>query len=193
MEKVRKFLIACMVYIPMALYAQEGQEIRDVEAFVDGQRVKILIQGEESSTLFCGLTVFFGDGTQQDFRMERRGPKFPLQLTKVYERPGDYVIKVEGRRVSSRRGCHGVVTTVVRVGKTDSANQGSYHSNRHSYVAPDQPDNLGSNCPMGWNKIYEDSKTGAFSCQVSPPSLYCAPGLIYFNEKDRIGCRSLVK
>ena len=45
---------------------------------------------------FCGLRVEWGDGSGQDYRLERSGSE-PIKLTKRYSRIGDFTISVKGK------------------------------------------------------------------------------------------------
>ena len=184
-----KWLMMAGCWLPFCVFAQQDQEIQDVEAHINGQKARVIVQGIQSSTLHCGLQVSFGDGEVQKLKMQYNGSKFPLMLTKVYRNPGSFVIKVEGIQIGARRACSGVVTTVAQVGFSSADT--ITDARKVSYVSEKQPDNLGLNCPAGWNKIDENPAEGTFSCQVVSPVLQCGTGLFYFSTGDKIGCRPI--
>jgi hypothetical protein len=73
---------------------------------------------EPNGRAWCGLTLHWGNGKTVDRRVEDVSQ--PITFTQVYDRPGDYQLRVEGkpltRGLNSASACEGSRTITLRVG-----------------------------------------------------------------------------
>jgi hypothetical protein len=77
-----------------------GQEFKAISLENSNPNIQndtvLIISTSPSEPNFCGLHVEWGDGSGQDYRLERAGNE-PIKLTKRYNRIGDFTISVKGK------------------------------------------------------------------------------------------------
>lgn len=141
-----------------------------------GQAVKITIAAEGEAPSLCGLAVEFGDGTSDKIKINGAEKKFPVTLTKTYTHPGTYVVKAEGKKITTHFRCTGEATAnlvVQGVAKKVAA-------------AP--------SCPPGYHMTGKPSRAGAYRCKagkgakVPEAPVECAAPLEAYQTKTTVGC-----
>lgn len=147
-----------------------------------GQEVKITISAEGEAPAFCGMEVNFGDGSEKrKVKIGSEHHKFPVTLTKTYDKPGTYTIKADGQKITTHLKCLGKTTTQLVVEAPPAAATRATPS-----------------CPEGY-RMTGAGKAGDFTCKggkgaMAPANpLACAEGLEYFaNDKSQqLGCRKM--
>lgn len=148
-----------------------------------GQEVKITISAEGEAPAFCGMEVNFGDGSEKrKVKIGGDHHKFPVTLTKTFDKPGTYTIKADGQKITTHLKCLGKATTQLVVEAPPS---------------PAKAAAAAAECPQGYKMTGKVGKAGDFTCKGGKGSaapakpLACAEGLEYFtNDKSQqLGCR----
>jgi len=148
-----------------------------------GQEVRITISAEGEAPPFCGMEVHFGDGSEpRNVKIDGKTNKFPITLTKTYDKPGTYKIKAEGKRITTHLKCMGKAKVALVV-----------------EAPPTAAKPAAAACPEGYKMTGKAGKAGDFSCKggkgATAPAkpLACAEGLEYFvNDKSKqLGCRKM--
>lgn len=161
-----------------ALQTNERARIERLSTYVDKDTVRFVVSGDQYSERPCGMVLYYGDGTRERFRVNGNNG-FPREFSKKLK-PGSYVTEVEGAQVSGSPACAGSASASFTVAKQATAN-----------TTKKTTATVSKSCPKGWNKVSEDTKTGAFTCAVAPVALECGNGLIYFQDNGIVGCRSI--
>ncbi|AJP49122.1 hypothetical protein PG1C_13150 [Rugosibacter aromaticivorans] len=149
-----------------------------------GQAVKITIAAEGDAPSLCGLAVEFGDGTSDKIKINGSESKFPVTLTKTYAHPGTYVVKAEGKKITTHFRCAGEATATVVV-------QGAAKA-----VAPTAAA-VAPSCPPDYKMTGKPSRTGAYRCKagkgaVAPEAdLVCPPPLAAYKTNTTVGCQDV--
>jgi hypothetical protein len=82
------------------VYSAIGQEFKALSLENPNPNIQsdtVLVIGIlPSEPNYCGLRVEWGDGSGQDYRLEKSGSE-PIKLTKRYSRIGDFTISVKGK------------------------------------------------------------------------------------------------
>lgn len=150
-----------------------------------GQEVKITIAAEGEAPAFCGMVVHFDDASEsRNVKIDGKEGKFPVTITKTFAKAGSYIIKAEGKKITSHFPCVGAATFKLVV---------------QAPPAAAQPAAAAHACPEGYKMIAKAGKAGDFSCKAGKGArapaapLACGAGLEYFaDEKTRqIGCRKI--
>ena len=90
-----------------------------------GQKVKITISAEGDAPTFCRMEVNFGDGSaKRKVKIGSDNNKFPVTLTKTYDKPGTYTVKADGQKITTHLKCPGKTTTQLVVEAPRGAPQG---------------------------------------------------------------------
>lgn len=148
-----------------------------------GQAVKITIAAEGEAPSLCGLAVEFGDGTSDKIKINGTDAKFPVMLTKTYAHPGTYVVKAEGKKITTHFRCKGETTAnlVVQAAAKKTAAAPA--------VAP--------SCPPGYKMTGKPSRAGAYRCKagkdakIPEAAIECAAPLAAFQTKTTVGCQAV--
>ena len=150
-----------------------------------GQPVTLTALFDTSKGLNCNVRVRFGDGAQEDFKVNQEKDA-TMVLKHTYQKPGAYTVDVEPRRNLPLPGClgeqlHAKVTVAAAVAAVPA-----------KAAAPRL-------CPEGWTLVGKsvNKKTGAFQCSAKPGSAapatrpVCGGELSYVEnmKKGQIGCR----
>jgi len=103
------------------LIAKEGQSV-SLEVDYDPQ---------ERESNYCGLIINFGDGQEQQVRIE--SAQAPLRVQHFYKNAGVYAVSVEGKTIfrgfRTAISCQGGVhTTTIRIARDDAASSLQPHS-----------------------------------------------------------------
>jgi hypothetical protein len=147
-----------------------------------GQEVRITISAEGDAPVYCGMEVHFGDGSDsRNVKIGSNDLKFPVTITKTYDKPRTYAIKAEGKKVTNHLKCMGKAKTTLVVEAPPAAAKPA----------------AAVECPQGYKMTGKAGKAGDFSCKggkgAKAPAkpLACAEGLEYFaNDKSQqLGCR----
>lgn len=102
MADMKKILhtIIFLVLIFGYVYSAVGQEFKSLSLENSNPNIQsdtvLVISILPSEPNYCGLRVEWGDGSGQDYRLERSGSE-PIKLTKRYSRIGDFTISVKGK------------------------------------------------------------------------------------------------
>lgn len=146
-----------------------------------GQEVKVTISADGEAPAFCGMEVHFGDGSEpRNVKIDGKTHKFPVTLTKTYDKPGTYGLKAEGKKVTTHLKCMGKAKATLVVEAPPAAAKPA-----------------AAECPEGYKMTGKAGKAGDFSCKggkgATAPAkpLACGEGLEYFvNDKSKqLGCR----
>jgi PKD domain-containing protein len=126
MRKITVLLIAAWGGPALAVGLQLGHrpEIGAVEApktVKAGQAVKITVTAKNDGSSGCGLLVKWGDGTDQQMKMNRDEAKFPLTLEHTYKKNGRYTVNASGKEITTNKACKGTASAVVQVGPVQKA------------------------------------------------------------------------
>jgi hypothetical protein len=146
----------------------------------------VTIEGDNNeSGTYCGVNVQWGDGSNEDIKIDKKDGEFPRQISHTYAKPGQGTIKVKGTRAGSRMNCSGQEQSAVITVLTPA--------NQTTYAAP-----VAANpaCPEGWklNAKSVDKKSGAYLCTASAKTKLpetkptCPAGTKYTEKKGSLGC-----
>lgn len=152
-----------------------------------GEEVKITIAASGEAPTFCGMVVHFDDATEsRNIKIDSSEAKFPVTISKTFAKPGTYIIRAEGRKITSHFPCTGRTDFKLIVeGKSMPA------------AAPKAAPMQVAECPEGWKMVGKPGKAGNFTCKAGKgamkpaAALACGAGLEYFaNDKAKqLGCR----
>lgn len=153
-----------------------------------GEEVKITIAAEGEAPTFCGMVVHFDDATEsRNIKIDTSDAKFPVTFGKTFAKPGTYIIRAEGKKITSHFPCSGRTDfKLVVEGKPMPA------------VAPKAaPGQAVAACPEGWKMAGKPGKAGNFTCKAGKgamkpaDALACGAGLEYFtnDRAKQLGCR----
>ena len=151
-----------------------------------GQLVRITVAGDKDSSVYCGLKVGFGDGTDQRVVVGDKEP-FPKTVTHSYAAAGKYLVRADGTKVDGRFGCTGKV-------KVDLVVEAPPAAAKPAAVAA-----AGPACPEGYKLKGKAGKAGDFSCTAGKGAkkpekvMDCGDKLEYFQTKSTLGCRAVAK
>jgi len=129
-------------------FGVQAQTLKGIQASSSdpkvGQSVGLVIDYEprEQAANYCGLLVKFGDGEEQQIRIE--SAQAPLRLTHTYKRPGTYAISVEGttifRGLRTAVGCLGTTqSTAINVGRDAPIAEVRSPGETQNSLAPSSP------------------------------------------------------
>ena len=130
MRNILRFLFASLgtsVAVPvLAVGLQMGHrpEIGAVAApktAKAGETVKITISAKAEGSSGCGLLVKFGDGSDQQLKMNRDEAKFPVTLEHTYKKNGKYTVSASGKEITTNKACKGSASAVIQVGTPAAA------------------------------------------------------------------------
>lgn len=145
-----------------------------------GQPVKITIAAEGEAPSRCGLAVEFGDGTEDKIKINGADSKFPVTLTKTYAHPGTYVVKAEGKKITTHFHCTGQATASLVV---------------HAAAVPVTA--VVPGCPPGYTMTGKPSRTGAYRCKAGKDAkapetaIECPAPLAAYQTKTTVGCHAV--
>ena len=131
-----------------------------------GDTITFRVDPSQNGKIDCGLLVTYGNGQQEQIAVKQG---FPKEFTHVFDAPGKFTVKVEGKEFDGMNNCKGEATTTVAV---------------QGVVAP--------SCPTGWELIKGSTKkNGAFSCRAAQPAELprCSSGLKGYYQNGVIGCK----
>ena len=138
----------------------------------------IVVNG--SAGLSCGLRIEFGDGTAATVARVGDTSSFPLKITHVFPKLGDYTVRVRGAADGTLPACYGQADAAVHVSPAGS---------KIEYIT------LSTSCPEGWKMVGAVNADASFSCTPIPDMnaptnlIHCIDGMKYFAQGGRIGCR----
>ena len=121
-------LCACAALPALAVGLQMGHrpEIGAVAAPKTakiGETVKITVSSKNDGSAGCGLLVKFGDGSDQQLKMDRDEAKFPVTLEHAYKKNGKYTVSASGKEITTNKACKGSSSAVIQVGAPAKAKQ----------------------------------------------------------------------
>ena len=90
-----------------------------------GETVKITVRAKNDGSSGCGLLVKFGDGTDQQMKMNRDEGKFPVTLEHAYKKNGKYAVSASGKEITTNKACKGSASAVIQVGAPAKAAKGA--------------------------------------------------------------------
>lgn len=152
-----------------------------------GQAVRITVAGDSDPSVYCGLKVGFGDGTDERVVVGDKEP-FPKVVSHTYAAPGKYTVRADGTKVDGRFGCTGKVKVELVVEAPPKA-----------AAAPAAKVAAGPACPEGYKMKGKPGKAGDFTCAAGKgakkpeKAMECTAGLEYFQAKTTLGCRKAKK
>ncbi|HEY8856442.1 MAG TPA: hypothetical protein VIM43_03675 [Rugosibacter sp.] len=147
------------------------------------QAVTITVAAEGEAPNLCGLSVEFGDGTSDKIKINGTDSKFPVTLTKTYAHPGTYVVKAEGKKITTHFRCKGEATASLVV-----------HAVTKKAVATPA---TAPSCPPGYKMTGKPSRAGAYRCKagkgakVPEAPVQCAAPLEAYQSKTTVGCHAV--
>jgi hypothetical protein len=84
-----------------------------------GAPVTVTIFSGDDPALRCGMRLDFGNGDGRDIKINE-DTKFPVSLDIIYPVAGNYVIKAEGRKITTHFPCIGRAELPIQVSKSQS-------------------------------------------------------------------------
>lgn len=160
-----------------------------------GQTVTATVRLDAADSYNCGLRFYWGDGVTQDIKVLEAAQN-PLVLRHTYNRPGQYALMAEGKKVTSHLKCTGAnarATVQVVLPPSPPAPVAMTNAPSASPAAAPNP------CPAGWKLDAKsvNRKTGAFTCtaKAGTPApemkLSCRGDSGYFEnpKKGQMGCK----
>ena len=81
-----------------------------------GETVKVVVNAKKEGGSGCGLLVKFGDGTNQQLKMNRDEAKFPVTVEHAYKKNGKYTVTASGKEITTNKACKGNASAVIQVG-----------------------------------------------------------------------------
>ena len=90
-----------------------------------GEAVKITVSAKSDGSSGCGLLVKFGDGSDQQFKMNRDEGKFPVTVEHAYKKSGRYTVSASGKEITTHKACKGNASSVIQVGEPKKAAKGA--------------------------------------------------------------------
>lgn len=148
-----------------------------------GQPVKITVNAEGDAPSRCGLAIEPGDGAVEKIKIDGSGSKFPVTLNKTYAAPGTYIIKAEGKKITTFFHCKGEAKATLVV-------QAAAKPAMPVAAAASTP-----SCPAGYTLSGKPSRTGAYRCKAGKGAkateapLDCAAPLEAYQTKTTVGCQ----
>ena len=86
-----------------------------------GETVKITIAAKKDGSSGCGLLVRFGDGSDQQIKINRDEAKFPVSVEHAWKKDGKYTVSASGKEITTNKACKGGATAVIQVGEPKKA------------------------------------------------------------------------
>lgn len=86
-----------------------------------GETVKITVNAKNDGSSGCGLLVKFGDGTDQQMKMNRDEGKFPVTIEHAYKKSGKYTVSASGKAITTNKACKGTANALIQVGASAAA------------------------------------------------------------------------
>ena len=90
-----------------------------------GQPVKMTISAKKEGGSGCGLVVRFGDGEEQQFKINHENVKLPLTVEHAYRKNGKYTVRAIGREITTNKECKGSASAAIQVGEPKAGAKGS--------------------------------------------------------------------
>ncbi|MDP2793673.1 MAG: hypothetical protein Q8O25_06280 [Sulfurisoma sp.] len=160
-----------------------------------GQPVKITVTGDATSSVYCGLKIGFGDGTDQRVVVGDTEP-FPKVVSHAYAAAGNYTVRADGTKVDGRFGCTGKLKVPLVVEALPVAAKPSAAAPAKS-AAPAK--GAAAACPEGYKLKGKAGKAGDFTCKAGKDAkkpekiMDCGDKLEYFQTRTALGCRKIGK
>jgi len=173
---------------PAAAQTLKSVTIRPASV-MPGEPVTVTLQLELGENPNCGMHVHFGDGKSETAKVNQ-AKDATISLIHVYEKPGNYTVMAEPKRVGVALKCGGdnATSTVAVMAPAPVA---------AAVAAPARK--AGPSCPGGWKLAARsvNKKTGAFQCTAkagatAPAARLECPGKLRYYEntkKGQLGCR----
>lgn len=155
-----------------------------------GQAVKITVTGDTDPSVYCGLKVGFGDGTDERVVVGDKEP-FPKTVSHIYAAAGNYTVRADGTKVDSRFGCTGKIKVSLVVEAAPAPARAAAAPAAKGAAAPA--------CPEGYKFKGKTGKAGDFTCTAGKGAkkpekvMACGDKLEYFQTRTALGCRKLKK
>jgi len=86
-----------------------------------GQAIRITVSAKKEGGSGCGMVLRFGDGAEQQFKINRDNVTFPVTVEHVYRKNGRYTVRASGREITTNKECKGSASAVIRVGEPKPA------------------------------------------------------------------------
>ena len=104
----RRVLAMTVTLMASTVFAQNIERVTVTPQSVDiGQEVVITVDAGQNPPLYCGLVVIFGDGSDEQIKIDSNAAKFPVRLTRAYKSAGNFTIRAEGRKITTHMPCVG--------------------------------------------------------------------------------------
>lgn len=121
-RRVLAVLIACSVAssvsYAVSLPAFDLPEIGGIDlpsTAIAGDSVRMTIKATKDGTSACGLSIDFGDGTNQQFKVNVENTKMPISVDHAYKKPGKYTVKASGKKITTHHSCKGNSSAIITV------------------------------------------------------------------------------
>ena len=86
-----------------------------------GDAVQITVKASKDGSSACGIVVNFGDGTNQQYKVNVDDAKLPLSVEHVYKKGGKYTVQVSGKKVTTHHSCKGGAKATIKVSAAKTA------------------------------------------------------------------------
>ena len=80
-----------------------------------GESVQLTVKAAKEGTSACGMVVKFGDGSDQQFKINVDSAKLPVSIEHVYKKAGKYTVQASGRKITTHHSCKGNASATIQV------------------------------------------------------------------------------
>lgn len=85
----------------------EALKLSPVTVYV-GDEVTITVDAGSDPPAYCGMVLLYGDGSDhQKIKIGSNGSKFPVQIRRTFQKPGSFLIKATGQKITNHLHCLG--------------------------------------------------------------------------------------
>jgi hypothetical protein len=80
-----------------------------------GETVRVTVKAAKDGTSTCGMVINFGDGVEQQFKINAEGGKLPVSVEHVYTKAGKYTIQAKGRKITTHHSCKDSASATIQI------------------------------------------------------------------------------
>jgi hypothetical protein len=80
-----------------------------------GETVRVTVKAAKDGTSTCGMALDFGDGGNQQFKINADGAKLPVSVEHVYKKAGKYTVQAKGRKITTHHSCKDSASAAIEI------------------------------------------------------------------------------
>ena len=80
-----------------------------------GETVRVTVKAAKDGTSICGMALDFGDGSNQQFKVNADGAKLPVSVEHVYKKAGKYTVQAKGRKITTHHSCKDGASAAIEI------------------------------------------------------------------------------